>query len=92
MTRHCCAAGPVAHRPARRVSRVVAAVLPAAALILLPKCPLCLAAWLAVATGISFSAAGVEWLRVSLVLLFVASLASVIWRRVCDRKVAPRRT
>ncbi len=38
------------------MSRVTASILPAAVLAFLPKCPLCLAAWLTVATGVSFPA------------------------------------
>jgi hypothetical protein len=82
MTKQCCVVGPARHRLARRLSRVTASILPAAVLVFLPKCPLCLAAWLTVATGVSFSAAGAAWVRASIVLLWVAALAPVIWRRV----------
>ena len=51
----------------RRLTRAVAAILPAAALTVLPKCPLCLAAWLTLATGMSFSVTGAAWLRASLI-------------------------
>ena len=59
----------------RRYSRVAASILPAAVLVLLPKCPLCLAAWLTVATGIGFSATGAAWARGMVVLCFVAAVA-----------------
>jgi hypothetical protein len=49
--------------------------------MLLPKCPLCLAAWLTVATGVTFSTAGAMWLRWSLVLLWIGALLLMIWRR-----------
>ena len=65
MTRQCCTAG--------RISVSAGSILPAAVLVLLPKCPLCLAAWLTVATGVSFSATGAAWVRVSIVLLLLPS-------------------
>ena len=81
MTGQCCVRGSAPHRLARRLSTLTASILPAALLVLLPKCPLCLAAWLTVATGVSFSAAGVAWARASIVVSCLAALASVIWRR-----------
>jgi hypothetical protein len=72
-----------APRPlAGRRAKVTASILPAALLVLLPKCPLCLAAWLTVATGVSFSAASAGWLRDSIVLLWVGAVAMMIWRRL----------
>jgi hypothetical protein len=82
MTGQCCLAGPRSHRLARWLSKAATSVLPAAVLVLLPKCPLCLAAWLTVATGVSFTAAGAAWVRASIVLLCVAVLTAIIWRRV----------
>jgi hypothetical protein len=43
-------------------------------LVLLPKCPLCLAAWLTVATGVTFTASGAAWVRASIVILCVVAL------------------
>jgi hypothetical protein len=86
MTGQCCVGGRAPHCLARRLYRVTASILPAAALALLPKCPLCLAAWLTVATGFSLSATGAAWLRASIVLslalLSLAVLAPVFWRRL----------
>ena len=52
--------------------RVAASILPGALLILLPKCPLCLAAWLTVVTGIGVSAGAVAQVR-GLILAFWAA-------------------
>lgn len=65
---------------ARRISAVAAAILPAALLAVLPKCPLCLAAALTLATGASFSAPGANWLRVLLAgLSILAAVPLVRW-------------
>ena len=85
MTGQCCAAGQGSNRLARRVSRITGSILPAALLVLLPKCPLCLAAWLTVATGFGFTAAGAAWIRGGIVLLWVAGLTPMIWRHVFKR-------
>ena len=65
----CCLAGRGPHAFARRLSKATASILPAALLMLMPKCPLCLAAWLTVATGVSFSATGAAWLPQPIALL-----------------------
>lgn len=90
MTERCCAVGQgqgrSPHRLARRFSGITASILPAAVLALLPKCPVCLAAWLTVATGFSFSAAGAAWMRAGILLLSVAVLAPFIWRYVINSR------
>lgn len=75
MTGQCCTGGPASRRLARRLSTGAASVLPGAVLVLLPKCPLCLAAWLTVATGMGFPAAGATWVRGMLMVLWVAAVA-----------------
>jgi hypothetical protein len=65
--------------------------LPAAILVLLPKCPLCLAAWLTVVTGISFPIAGAAWLRGTIVLLWIAAVVPIVWCRTFGRPTADRR-
>ena len=74
MIGQCCAGRP-ASRLARRLSTIAGSILPGAVLVLLPKCPLCLAAWLTVATGVGFSAAAAAWVRGTLVAFWVATLA-----------------
>ena len=57
----------------RRFFEAAGCVLPGVMIALLPKCPVCLAAWLAVAgVGLSASAAGV--LRTLLLVLSVGPL------------------
>jgi hypothetical protein len=82
MTRQCCVTARSPGRRARRFSTVAASILPAARLAFLPKCPLCFAAWLTLATGFSISATGLLWVRAGIVLVCAGAVASVIWRRV----------
>ena len=74
MSGQCCA-GAALRRLARRLSAGAASILPGTMLVLLPKCPLCLAAWLTVVTGVSFSATGAAWLRGTVVMFSVVAVA-----------------
>jgi hypothetical protein len=67
-----------------RPSGAAASLLPGAALLLLPKCPLCLAAWLGLA-GIGVSAAAAAWMRCLIVLIWVVAVALVAARIIRGR-------
>lgn len=77
----CCVSGQASQRLTHRMGAAVAALLPVTALLFLPKCPLCLAAWLTVSTGVSFSASGGAWVRTSILAVWVATMALIIWRK-----------
>lgn len=49
-------------------------VVPAALLALMPKCPLCFAGYIALATGVGLSFTVASWLRLGLIVLCVAAL------------------
>ena len=85
MTGQCCMGGTASGRLARRLSKAAASILPGAALMFLPKCPLCIAAWLTAVTGVGFSAASGAWVRGLLALFCVGAMAlaaaSILRRR-----------
>ena len=64
----------------RRLFEAAGCVLPGVAMVLLPKCPACLAAWLAVATGVGLSATAAGFVRTLVLVLSVAPLIFVAVR------------
>jgi hypothetical protein len=66
----------------RRVRAVFAWVLPSAILVLVPKCPACLAAHLALWTGLGLSLSTATYLRWALLFACVASLIFLIVKRL----------
>lgn len=71
--------------PARRGLRIAGTVIPAAVLVLLPKCPACIVAYIAMGTGIGVAVSTAAHLRTTLLVLCVACLAYVGARHVFRR-------
>lgn len=64
----------------RRWWSSASAVFPVLLVALLPKCPICLAAWIAAGTGVGISVGAAGWLRGAAVILGLAPAAYVLIR------------
>lgn len=72
--------GPVTFR--QRIVKAVRWLLPGITLALLPKCPICLAAYVAIGTGFGLSVTAATWLRTGLVVLCIGSLTYLVLNKV----------
>lgn len=75
--------------PARRGAKAIPWIIPGGLLLLMPKCPVCFAAYIALFTGIGISIPAASWIRLSLIFLCVASLLLLAFRMV--QKIHRRR-
>jgi hypothetical protein len=87
--RHCCEikgpAGESARQQAswlRHGREIAGLIVPTAILALLPKCPACVVAYLALATGIGITLPTATYLRAFLVIVCVASLVFIAAKRL----------
>ena len=66
----------------RRSRELAGWVVPGALLVMIPKCPVCLAAYVALATGIGLSLPTAAALRTTLLILCVSALAFLAARKL----------
>jgi len=66
----------------RRVREGLAWILPSAILVLVPKCPACLAAHVALWTGLGLSLSTAAYVRWTLLLVGIASLLFLVVTRL----------
>ena len=72
----------------RRAWRKINWVFPTALLILMPKCPLCVAAYIALFTGVGISVSTARWLQILMLVLCLGSLTYLAVKFI-RRKQAP---
>lgn len=66
----------------RKLMHAARWVLPGAILALLPKCPICFAAYIALGTGLGLSITAATYLRTGLMVLCLGSLLYLVLNRV----------
>jgi hypothetical protein len=69
-----CCCGPSGRTFARRCRGVAGWVVPASVLALMPKCPMCVAAYVAMGTGFGMSVSAASYLRTSMLALSAIGL------------------
>jgi hypothetical protein len=87
----CC--GPRVPALLHRVAGFVSWIVPGAVLALMPKCPVCLAAYIALGTGIGLSLPAAENLRLGALVLCGVVLGALVVRvvvRHCAARARPR--
>ena len=73
-------------RPAsrwRRGGEIAGWIVPGATLALLPKCPVCVAAYVALFSGVGISIASAARLRTALLIVCVGALIGLALKRLC---------
>lgn len=97
-TRRCCCTSAPSDRDRpprseprwRRGSAIAAWIFPSATLALLPKCPVCVAAYVALISGIGVSIQIAAYLRTSLLILSAAMLVCLSLKYVCKARIKAR--
>ena len=73
----------------KRLKHFVCWMVPGTLLILVPKCPLCVAAYIALVTGVGVSISTATFLRFAMIGLCVASLVYMIVASLISQRKRP---
>lgn len=73
---------PCCKHARKRSTAVAEWLVPGLLLVLMPKCPACFAAYIALATGIGLSLPVASFVRTTLIVMGVAALAFLIIRQI----------
>ena len=65
----------------RRIWRGIQWLFPAAGMALIPKCPMCVAAYVALFTGVGISVAAAQWIQILMWAICLALLAYLVVRQ-----------
>lgn len=82
-SRRCCQASatrdePRASSSVKRIGGALEWIIPGAILVVMPKCPACVAAYIALATGVGISFTAASHLRMLVLVLCIAALAYLV--------------
>ncbi|MBB5036621.1 hypothetical protein [Prosthecobacter dejongeii] len=69
----------------RGIAQAASVVFSSLMLIAMPKCPVCMAAYVALMTGISISAAAASHLRLGLFVVCLSVLGGLVLHGLCKR-------
>jgi len=83
----CCdaASGRKGPKWVRGIREVLAWAIPSAILALMPKCPVCVAAYVALWTGLGLSLTTATYLRWAMIIVCIAALLSLIGKHLFRR-------
>jgi hypothetical protein len=86
-----CDEGAATRPPRQSCVGLAGGIVPGMILAIMPKCPACLAAYLAVGTGLALSATVAASLRMALIALSITWLSYLGVRRICSLLPGPCR-